>query len=65
MGKEEDVCGPVDASLGKPRVYCLIPELGESKMEVRYEMLVNGKMTGGSRALDVVDPATAEVLRFA
>ena len=30
-------------------------------MEARYEMLVNGKMIGGSRTLDVVDPATAEV----
>ena len=31
-------------------------------MEVRYDMLVNGKLTRGSRTLDVVDPATAEVL---
>jgi len=30
-------------------------------MEVRYDMLVNGKLTRGSRTLDVVDPATAEV----
>ena len=30
-------------------------------MEARYEMLVNGKMTGGSRSLDVINPATAEV----
>ena len=29
-------------------------------MEARYEMLVNGKMTGGSRSLDVINPATAE-----
>jgi len=28
---------------------------------VRYDMLVNGKLTRGSRTLDVVDPATAEV----
>jgi acyl-CoA reductase-like NAD-dependent aldehyde dehydrogenase len=30
-------------------------------MEVRYDMLVNGKLTRGGRTLDVVDPATAEV----
>lgn len=30
-------------------------------MDVRYDMLVNGKMTGGSRTVDVVDPATEEV----
>ena len=30
-------------------------------MNMRHQMLINGKMSNGSRSLDVVDPATGEV----